>query len=401
MLRTFKTFLFELFSRGISWIRLLVIVAFVNEATYTLIVLLVTAEVFFGELLAYPQVRQALFSRIVTGEPFFTGLFLWLITAPIQFYATYIYFQSNAAAAVVTVATLGFILYKIMIYSLRSVSVEVHNHAKFFAALAGALFFFGLTVPVNPYLYPLCSIASASVAAYFIHSTVGAKYFALRVPSVRIAISGWMHFGTQSFASVAWQYGNRFVAGAAFPAAVFSLFIRDYLLVSGVIFVFSAIMIVGERQISVDATEQNLSDKIIPAIMIFGGLFVSWLIYSVVLLVFIYTASFGISVLKPYSSGADSGLLVILMFLFLVRAAQLVLTPLVVSIGKKDVVTAGAIASIGLQALAFWWLWDNLHPKVLAAIMLSSLSAQVLISALFLCLRACKAKRARSQESNS
>jgi hypothetical protein len=382
--RVLKTFTSEFLSRGLNWVRLVVIVPFINTESYALIVLLVTAEAFLGEIISYPQVRETLLRAEVSGEPLFAGILFWLFLAPLQIILVHVYFDSYISVLVVLLSSLAFMVYKVLLYSLRSADIDLHNKAKLLSALTGTALFFGLTIFISPYLYFICSAVSAGIVAYFVLNCAGKRYFLFQRPSLGRVAVGWLHYSTQSLAAVAWQYGNRFVAGAAFSAFGFSLFIRDYLLVSGVTFIFSAIMIIGERNLSVEGSPNSVGSKARVALLIFASLTVSWLIYCAALLVFFATDSFGVGALGDYSRDVDYQLLAVLMFLFLARAVQLVLAPLVISIGRRSVVTLGAMSSILFQAVAYWWLWGELDPVALAGIMLSSLCLPIALMAFFL-----------------
>jgi hypothetical protein len=374
-----RTFVLEFFSRGLPWLRLLALSALVDSDAYAYVVLLSAAEAFIGELISYPEVRKALLARQVTGEPFFTGLVLWLTTSPLQFMAALAYFDSFVAAAIVTACSLSFSCYKIMLYSLRSFEVGAHNMAKFVASLVGTAIFFSLTVYVDPNFYLLSTASSAAVVAYFVRSRVGAHYFRVTPFKLWSAVTGWLHFGTQALAGVTWQYGNRFVAGASFSAATFSFFVRDYLIVSGITFVYSAIMIVYERRISVKSAPELINSKLRSSLGVFGRLLIAWVIYCAGVILFYITRGFGVEPVFAFVQPVNAAVLGVFMLLFLARAAQLVLAPLLTSIGDWRVVTASAVLSISIQIAAFALFWSELHPELLAIIMLSSLFASLIL----------------------
>lgn len=372
------TFVFEFLSRGLLWVRLLLIALVVPEEAYALIALLVTAEALIGNVIAFPQIREVLVARNLVGEGLWSGSTLWVLTLPIQYIGTLLYFESHVAAVVVVTCSLSFMATQILIYMLRVESVKYHNIAKSISALTSSILFFGL-VPVDPYLYVVPALISPVAPAIFLIRRKGPKFFR-SLPDLRNAWSGWANFGLQGLAAVFWQYGNRFVVGYLFPVSIMSSFMRGYLLASGVTFIYSAVMIVWERAISVEVDPKDLRARMRVAWRVLAMLCISWAIYSAaVYVVFIYGA-FPIALLTELGEGIDPLIFVAFLLIFLIRAVQLTLTPIVIAVGNRNIVTISSIFSLIFQIIMFGAFWKVLTPLSVVLIMLGSLLCSVIIT---------------------
>lgn len=373
------TFVFEFLSRGLLWARLLLIVLVVPDHSYALIALLVTAEALIGNVIAFPQIREILVARTLAGEGLWSGVALWLFTLPIQYIGTLCYFESHIAALVVVFSSLSFMITQILIYMLRVESVKDHNIAKILSAVMSSILFF-IFVPLEPYLYIIPAMMTPLAPAIFLGRRRGLEFFYKNLPDIRIAWRGWINFGMQGLSAVFWQYGNRFVVGYLFPVSIISSFMRGYLLASGVTFIYSAIMIVWERAISVEIDSKDLSSRMRMAGRTLAILCLSWAIYSSFVFFIFINLKLPIPFIKKISEGIDSEIFLGFLLIFLVRAIQLVINPIVIAVGNRIIVTYSSIFSIMCQVIMFYLFWDVLTPLFIVLIMLVSLVLSVVIA---------------------
>jgi hypothetical protein len=362
-----------------TWSRLVILPYFVGDVDYRFIVLVVTAEIMVGEVVASPQRRRILAQREPGLAPLWSGLLFWAVTAPVQGLAAYLYFGTIIATIAVLFSTLFYSVSHALLAYLRVIDVSLHNRAKLIAYTVSTVLFFVLAF-IEPVLYPFSVLAMVLVLA---HYCGGANLRASRkaardlwgtgASALQSMARDWMHFGVQAVSASAWQYGNRFVAGAVFSAALLGAFVRNFLIASAVTFLYAAIMVIQERRISVEIDGAGLPGRLREASGVLGQLSLAWLIFTLLML--------GAAILALNNSRAvpidvtwiDLPLLCVFSGLFLLRAGQLTLTPISVALGDVQVVTYASILSLVVQVFAFIWFWDSLTPLLIASIMTLSL----------------------------
>ncbi|WP_285259519.1 hypothetical protein [Halopseudomonas bauzanensis] len=369
------TFLFEFLSRGASWLRLIIISALVSPEDYSLVILVVSAEALFGSVIAYPHIRETLYGQQGGLTQLWNAVILFLVLSPIVFGFSYWYFADVGVAVVVLVSTLFFALYQISMYVLRIGKLSSYNRTKLISSvLATAIFLF--FVPKGMIFLPIVSFSAFLVSIYVILKAIPPhEWWPKKLDGI---YKSWLVYGVQSLSVNAWQYGNRFLVGFIFTAAQTAIFLKTYLIASGITFYLAAMMVVYEKHLSKKLADGELGKRLSSAgkilFLIIGGV----ALYYISVVAFLQLGGKDIEIIRDLLESVDVSLLCVFAGLFVVRAIQLVLNPIVIASGRRVISLQASIVAMFVQFSLFLLFWEMLTLNWIAFIMVIS---QVLLVA--------------------
>lgn len=356
----------ELLSRGLLWARVLLIGGVLGAEEYGYLLLLISAETIFGSVVSYPQIKEILVRQHCGRSHFYSTGALYLLLLPLVLAASYWYFESYKPALVVAASVLFFACSQTALYVLRVKDAAIYNRAKMHAAVISTVVFFA-TLPFNQNLLPLTYLSYAAVLmSAFLR--VEQKEAAGAGFSVRAVVSGWLIFGAQSLLTQLGQQGNRFVVGAVLSVADVAVFVKSYMLASGITFIYAAIMVKYEKGLSKVVAAEELSARTRKAVLIgvamigllaayIGGVYGVWLA--------------GVDVLEPVFRDADKNLLLFFGGFFALQALYLVMNPVVIATGKRMWSLMATNISLLVQVAVIVVFWGELTLQILAASMIA------------------------------
>ena len=356
----------ELLSRGLLWARVLLIGGLLGAEEYGYLLLLISGETIFGSVVSYPQIKEILVRQHCGRSHFYSTGALYLLLLPLVLAASYWYFERYIPALVIAASVLFFACSQTALYVLRVKDAAIYNRAKMHAAVISTVVFFA-TLPFNQNLLPLTYLSYAAVLmAAFLRveqKEAGGAQF-----SVRAVVSGWLIFGAQSLLTQLGQQGNRFVVGAVLSVADVAVFVKSYMLASGITFIYAAIMVKYEKGLSKVVAAEELSARTRKAVLIgvamigllaayIGGVYGVWLA--------------GVDVLEPVFRDADKNLLLFFGGFFALQALYLVMNPVVIATGKRMWSLMATNISLLVQVAVIVVFWGELTLQILAASMIA------------------------------
>lgn len=361
-----KIVLSELLSRGLLWIRVLLIGGFLTADQYGYLLLLISAEAVFGSIVSYPQIKEILVRQEFSRTHFHSTTALYFLVLPFIVGVSYWYFESFLSVGVIAVSVLFFAWAQTALYVLRVRDAAVYNAAKILAAVVSTGVFFA-TLPFNQDLLPLSSLSYFFVLLLvFLRSEEKGK----NKPrfSVRNVASGWAIFGFQALLTQLGQQGNRFVVGAVLSVADVAVFVKSYMLASGVTFVYAAVMIKYEKGLSRMAAADEVSARIRKAAVIGLGM-VGLLVGYTAAVVGVW--SFEAEITSHFFKDADMQLVLIFALYFALQAAYLVINPVVIATGARAWSLMATNVSLIVQVLVIAFYWSELTLPLLAVSMIA------------------------------
>lgn len=363
------TFLFEFLSRGASWLRLIIISALVSPEDYSLVILVVSAEALFGSVIAYPHIRETLYGQQGGLIQLWNSMALFLIVSPVVFGFSYWYFADIELAVIVLLATLFFALYQVSMYVLRVGRLKSYNNTKLISSLLATAVFF-ILVPKGIIYLPLVSFSAFLVSVYVILKSAPPHDWG---PSKLNGIyKSWLVYGVQSLSVNAWQYGNRFLVGFIFSAMETAVFLKTYLIASGITFYLSAMMVVYEKHLSKKLADGELSARLSSAWEMLCKILCGVVLYYIAAVVFLKIGGKDIEIIGDLVGSVDVSLLCIFAGLFVVRSVQLVLNPIVIAGGGRVISLQASILGMFVQFSLFLVCWEALTLSRIAFIMVLS-----------------------------
>lgn len=356
----------ELLSRGLLWARVLLIGGLLGSEEYGYLLLLISAETIFGSVVSYPQIKEILVRQHCGRSHFYSTGALYLLLLPLVLAASYWYFESYIPALVVAASVLFFACSQTALYVLRVKDAAIYNRAKMNAAVISTVVFFA-TLPFNQNLLPLTYLSYAAVLlSAFLRveqkEAGGAEF------SVRAVLSGWLIFGVQSLLTQLGQQGNRFVVGAVLSVADVAVFVKSYMLASGITFIYAAIMVKYEKGLSKVVAADELSARTRKAALI-GVAMIGLLAAYITGIYGMWLAN--VDVLEPVFRDADKNLLLFFGGFFALQALYLVMNPVVIATGKRMWSLMATNISLLVQVAVIVVFWGELTLQILAASMIA------------------------------
>lgn len=362
----FRIVLTELLSRGLLWARVLLIGGLLGSEEYGYLLLLISAETIFGSVVSYPQIKEILVRQHCGRSHFYSTGALYLLLLPLVLAASYWYFESYIPALVVAASVLFFACSQTALYVLRVKDAAIYNRAKMNAAVISTVVFFA-TLPFNQNLLPLTYLSYAAVLlSAFLRveqkEAGGAEF------SVRAVLSGWLIFGVQSLLTQLGQQGNRFVVGAVLSVADVAVFVKSYMLASGITFIYAAIMVKYEKGLSKVVAADELSARTRKAALI-GVAMIGLLAAYIAGIYGMWLAD--VDVLEPVFRDADKNLLLFFGGFFALQALYLVMNPVVIATGKRMWSLMATNISLLVQIAVIVVFWGELTLQILAVSMIA------------------------------
>jgi O-antigen/teichoic acid export membrane protein len=356
----------ELLSRGLLWARVLLIGGVLGAEEYGYLLLLISAETIFGSIISYPQIKEILVRQNCERSHFYSTGALYLLLLPLVLAASYWYFEDYVPALVIAASVLFFAGAQTALYVLRVQNAAIYNRAKMHAAVISTVVFFA-TLPFNQNLLPLTYLSYFVVLlAAFLRveqrESAGAGF------SVRAVVAGWLIFGAQSLLTQLGQQGNRFVVGAVLSVADVAVFVKSYMLASGITFIYAAIMVKYEKGLSRLVASDELGARTTKAALI-GLAMIGLLITYIAGVYGVWLA--GLDVLQPVFRDADKSLLLLFGGFFALQALYLVLNPVVIATGRRTWSLMATNVSLLVQVAMIVSFWGELTLQILAASMIA------------------------------
>ncbi len=359
-----RTVLSELLSRGLLWVRVLLIGGFLSAEEYGYLLLLISAVTIFGTVISYPQIKEILTEHRCVRAHFYSTLVFYFILIPFVSAVSYWYFEKFVPVLVVGLSVLFSAGAQTALYILRVKSAMVYNKAKMHAAVFSTVVFFA-TLPFEQDLLPLTYLSyfGVLIAAFLKGEEVGSKDRF----SIRSVVSGWFIFGLQSLLTQIGQQGNRFVVGAVLSVADVAVFVKSYMLASGITFIYAAVMIKYEKGLSKVVVPEDLARRVRKALLI-GGAMIGLLVAYVAAIYGAWLSGF--EFLDPLFRDAEKDLLLLFSVFFALQAVYLVLNPVLIATGNRVWSLMATNLSLVLQVAVILVLWSDLSLQILASSMI-------------------------------
>lgn len=355
----------ELLSRGLLWARVLLISGLLTVEPYGYLLLLISAEAIFGSMVSYPQIKEILVRQQCGRSHFHSTAALYFLLLPFILAASYWYFEDLVPVLVIATSVFFFAGAQTALYILRVKDAAVYNRAKMYAAVISTVVFFA-TLPFEQNLLPLTSLSYCVVLmAAFLRveqKDAGSAGFSFRAVS-----SGWLIFGLQSLLTQLGQQGNRFVVGAVLSVADVGVFVKSYMLASGITFIYAAVMIKYEKGLSRIVASDQVATRTRKAALI--GLAMIGLLVAYVLSIFGIWFS-GFELVSPIFKDADKDLVMLFALFFAFQAVYLVMNPVVIAAGKRAWSLMATNLSLIIQVFIIVTFWGELTLPILAGSMI-------------------------------
>jgi len=366
----------EFLTRGLLWARVLLIGGLLSAEAYGYLLLLISAETIFGSVISYPQIKEILIRQHYGRSHFYSTGALYLLLLPLVLAAVYWYFESYVPALVVAASALFFAFSQTALYVLRVKDAAIYNRAKMHAAVISTLVFFA-TLPFNQHLLPMTYFSYAAVLLVAFlrveQKDAGGAGF-----SVRTVVSGWLIFGAQSLLTQLGQQGNRFVVGAVLSVADVAVFVKSYMLASGITFVYAAVMVKFEKHLSKKVEIGQFRPRIRLAAKV-GSLMLALLCaYGLVGYGF---WSIEYDLVAPVFVDARLGLYLVFLVFFALQALYLVLNPVLLAFEKRSLSLLATKASLVAQLVILGVYWGTLDLQLVAGSMLAGQTLLVIFLA--------------------
>ncbi|MDP2013293.1 MAG: hypothetical protein Q8L05_03615, partial [Actinomycetota bacterium] len=287
MTRTIQTVFSEFLARGLLWLRVLVLGALMPLDAYGLVLVYLGIEGMLAASTSYPFVKDVLVRQDLKPALYLRFVvFFALIAVPAALAMMHLGDVGPSVAGVLLAAAFLNGLSQIALYVLRVADVRAHNRAKIIWSVLTTLLFLGL-LPLNWVWLPIVYLTGALTALVAARRAVTTS----EVGSAQEAdfahhLRGWLIYGTQALMLSLPQHGMRLVVAATMTLADVARFTQVYMLATALFFVYSAIMISVEAQLSRAATPDQIRGRFRKASGISALLVAIAVVHYGVLLVF-------------------------------------------------------------------------------------------------------------------
>ncbi len=306
-----KTVLFEFVSRGLMWLRVLLLGAVMPLDAYGLTLIYLGIESLLAATTSYPFIKDVLVRQELKPSVYrrFFAFFA-LVSVPAMFAMMYLGDTSLPVAGILLAAALLNGVSQIALYVLRVADVRAHNRAKIIWSVLTTLLFLGL-LPLNWVWLPIVYLAGALTVLLVARSAVATSEVGT-AQEVDLAhhLWGWLIYGTQALMLSLPQHGMRLVVAATMTYTDVARFTQVYMLATALFFIYSAIMISVEAELSRSAPPNEIRGRFRKAYGISALVIVVAAVhYGAMLLIDVLKIT---DILFDFSLRADSTLLFVL-----------------------------------------------------------------------------------------
>lgn len=356
----------EMLSRGLLWARVLLVGGLLGAEEYGYLLLLISAVTIFATVISYPQVKEILTEHRCGRAHFYSTAAFYFILLPFISAVSYWYFEGFVPVLVIGLSVFFSAGAQTALYILRVKSAAVYNKAKMHAAVFSSVVFFA-TLPFEQNLLPLTYVSYLGVliVAFIKGEDTESKNDRF---SIRSVVSGWLIFGAQSLLTQMGQQGNRFVVGAMLSVADVAVFVKSYMLASGITFIYAAVMIKYEKGLSKLVAADDLAPRIRKAALI--GVAMIGLLLAYIAAIYGAWLS-GVDVLESLFQDAEKDLLLLFAVFFALQAIYLVMNPVLIATGNRFLSLGATNLSLIVQVAVVVWFWHDLSLQILAASMIA------------------------------
>jgi hypothetical protein len=359
---------------------------------YGFLILLISAEALWGAIISYPQTKDVLLNQAEDMRSFSNTVLFSLLLGPLIILSGYLYFRSFDTAIVIFLSAVFFSLSNVTQYVLRVCDIALYNRVKLVAAVVSTVVFF-ILLPIDANFLPLVygsSMAVALVGIFLFRVQLLSRWVDLQ--DLRRVASGWAVFGTQSAMTAFSQYGVRFAIGASLSLVEVAIYTKTYMLASGVTFLFSAVMVVHEKNLAKALPERDLRIRYPEAGQTLKHLLLCLTVYfSIIVMTWWMSARFD-AVMNIFAQ-FDLHVFFVFSLYFSLQAIYLTMNPMAISIGGRAISLAASFSSLAVQVLFVALFWHVLNLRVISQFVL--LGQAVLAVILFLWLLRVHVKLAR------
>lgn len=356
----------ELLSRGLLWVRVLLIGAVLASEEYGYLLLLISAVTIFGTVISYPQIKRILTEHRCGRAHFYSTTALYLFLLPFISVASYWYFDDVGPVVVIGLSVFFAASGQTFLYVLRVKSIAVYNKAKVYAAVFSTFVFF-TTLPFEQDLLPLTYLSYLGVLAAFFLRGEGAESRGEKF-LIRSVVSDWVVFGAQSLLTQVGQQGNRFIVGAVLSVADVAVFVKSYMLASGITFIYAAVMIKYEKGLTKAVESEDIAPRVRKAALLGVGMLVLLSAYIAAIFGFWF---FNLDFLTPVFRDAEKSLVLLFSGFFALQAIYLVMNPVVIAAGNRYLSLFATNLSLVIQVVVIVFFWGELSLEILAASMIA------------------------------
>ena len=375
--------LYEFGARGLTWGRVLLVALLMSADAYGHLVLLLSAEALLGAFISYPQIKDLLLRQCVHLREVVRTALMFALFLPFSVLALGLYFSAPAPVLAVLIGAFFFGIGQVFLYLLRIDNITRYNKLKVLAAFISTAIFL-VVLPFEPLLFPVVQVSYCAVLAIGFRADSRFSFSEIFEghpwPTL---VRTWGIFGSQSLVDNAQIHGSRLIVGASLGLGQVKIFTMSFMVASGIIFFFAAVMIYAEKNLSksieVEQLPLRLRTSLRTLMILWGGL----AIYGLVVLAVWRCTTKEIEAL--ISNFLDPNLLAIFLALFVIRGVILVINPVIIALGRRIVSLLASIVCASMLMVVTVIYWEELTLISIAWIMLSSALSQVIVLSLGLC----------------
>jgi hypothetical protein len=267
--RRIQTVLSEFLARGILWLRVLLLGALMPVDTYGLVLVYLGIEGLLAAIVSYPFIKDVLVRQDLKPALYLRFILLFVLIAVPAVVAMMRVGELGAPVAVILLAA-AFLngVSQIALYVLRVADVRAHNHAKMMSSVLTTVLFLGL-LPTNWAWLPIVYLTGAIIVLVAAFRAVN-KTEVVLAQEVNFShhCRGWMIYGSQAMMLSFPQYGTRLVIAASMSLADVAFFTQFYMLATALFFIYSALMITVEAELSRAAPVAEIHSRLSMALRI-------------------------------------------------------------------------------------------------------------------------------------
>lgn len=277
-----KTFFYEFLTRGTSWLRIIIVAAIMPVEKFASLILLLSIEGMITAISSYPTVKDVLvrqdIKRTVLLNFIASGCIIYFLTFTFNIYFGFIDGKTYFAAVCASIfngAT------QIALNVCRLKDLQIYNTKKgIYSSLTFAAFV--TIMPLSHFLLFIVYALGAIVFAKEFKSIIGSKNVGdSSHKDCLFHVRGGIIYGSQAIMTSIPQHGIRIFISAVAPASALAWFTKQYMLVTSIFFIYSAISLLIEPKLSKSGSINEVRPRLRSAIFYaFCTLFVS-LVYFI------------------------------------------------------------------------------------------------------------------------
>lgn len=242
--------------------RVLVLGAFMPLDVYGLVLLYLGIEGLLAATASYPFIKDVLVRQELKPVVYLRFAVLFAVIGVPAALAMITVGNLGASVAVILLAS-AFLngLSQIGLYVLRVADVRAHNRAKIIWSVLTTVLFLGL-LPLNWIWLPVVYLLGALVVLVAAWRAVCASDVgSAQEADLAHHLRGWLIYGTQALMLSLPQHGMRLVVAATMTLADVARFTQVYMLATALFFIYSAIMIAFEAELSRAAPSDQIRSR--------------------------------------------------------------------------------------------------------------------------------------------